>query len=218
MGQTDDFPEKLKAGCKTPEACRSLEAEARARTRECKDNTIGYLRCSDANADLERATALVREWDIRREDAEREEEKRVQRSREEERRAAEEEKRVRDAEQRQREQRDWDALELTKCATTADPPTCEVVRKFVGNYPRSDRASEARRVLHEAEYVERARVQAEAEAEAEREAAKKPPRPASTGNGFVKCCDGSTSPSCRCSRGSFQGCCSHHGGVCGGCD
>ncbi|MDD5222452.1 MAG: hypothetical protein PHE84_00550 [bacterium] len=28
------------------------------------------------------------------------------------------------------------------------------------------------------------------------------------------CCDGTTSPSCYCD-GDLQGCCSHHGGVCG---
>ncbi len=31
----------------------------------------------------------------------------------------------------------------------------------------------------------------------------------------LHCCDGSQSPSCRCHAPSHQGCCSHHGGVCG---
>lgn len=31
------------------------------------------------------------------------------------------------------------------------------------------------------------------------------------------CCDNTRSPTCRCG-GSTRGCCSHHGGVCGGCD
>jgi hypothetical protein len=30
----------------------------------------------------------------------------------------------------------------------------------------------------------------------------------------VRCCDGTLSPSCRYSRSSLRGCCSHHGGVC----
>ena len=50
-----------------------------------------------------------------------------------------------------------------------------------------------------------AREQREAERAARRE------REASRG---LMCCDGSLSPSCMC-RGSHQGCCSHHGGVCG---
>jgi hypothetical protein len=32
---------------------------------------------------------------------------------------------------------------------------------------------------------------------------------------MLVCCDGMTSPTCECSRGSRRGCCSHHGGVCG---
>lgn len=35
--------------------------------------------------------------------------------------------------------------------------------------------------------------------------------------GRVLCCDGSYSPSCGCARSSFRGCCSRHGGICGGC-
>jgi hypothetical protein len=33
--------------------------------------------------------------------------------------------------------------------------------------------------------------------------------------GRVLCCDGTCSPSCGVNRGSFRGCCSHHGGICG---
>lgn len=32
---------------------------------------------------------------------------------------------------------------------------------------------------------------------------------------MVRCCDGNTSPTCACRRGSYGGCCSRHGGVCG---
>ena len=41
---------------------------------------------------------------------------------------------------------------------------------------------------------------------------------ASSGSSTVLCCDGTRSPSCGCDRSSFRGCCSHHGGICGGCD
>jgi hypothetical protein len=34
-------------------------------------------------------------------------------------------------------------------------------------------------------------------------------------NRSVRCCDGTLSPSCLCSRPSKRGCCSHHGGICG---
>jgi hypothetical protein len=50
------------------------------------------------------------------------------------------------------------------------------------------------------------------------EAAKERARSASSGGGTVLCCDGTRSPSCGCNRSSFRGCCSHHGGICGGCD
>lgn len=38
------------------------------------------------------------------------------------------------------------------------------------------------------------------------------------GASTVLCCDGTRSPTCGCDRSSFRGCCSHHGGICGGCD
>jgi hypothetical protein len=42
-----------------------------------------------------------------------------------------------------------------------------------------------------------------------------PPAPRPT---KLLCCDGTRSPTCGCDRDSNRGCCSHHGGVCGGCD
>lgn len=36
----------------------------------------------------------------------------------------------------------------------------------------------------------------------------------SSGGGNVRCCDGTTSPTCTYDRASLRGCCSHHGGVC----
>jgi len=41
--------------------------------------------------------------------------------------------------------------------------------------------------------------------------------PAGGGSQNVMCCDGTRSPTCGCNRSSMQGCCSHHGGICGGC-
>lgn len=46
--QEDGFSEKVRAGCKTEEACRRLLVEAEQRTMTCKDNTVGYVRCDVA--------------------------------------------------------------------------------------------------------------------------------------------------------------------------
>jgi hypothetical protein len=62
-GQTDDFPEKLKAGCPTKQRCQDLVVEAQARTVRCEPNTIGRIRCDDAQADLLSAKQLLDRWD-----------------------------------------------------------------------------------------------------------------------------------------------------------
>lgn len=54
------------------------------------------------------------------------------------------------------------------------------------------------------EAQEEARQRAKEAAESAREASRR-----------LRCCDGTLSPSCLCSRASRRGCCSHHGGVCG---
>lgn len=41
-----------------------------------------------------------------------------------------------------------------------------------------------------------------------------PPPPPPPGGGYLRCCDGTLSPTCT-NCASKQGCCSHHGGVCG---
>src|SRR5690348_10962519 len=73
--QTDDFPDKLKQGCDSLESCEQLETEAKARVARCQDNTIGYIRCSDANADLTVASSYANRWrlKVQREDQERRE-------------------------------------------------------------------------------------------------------------------------------------------------
>jgi hypothetical protein len=45
-----------------------------------------------------------------------------------------------------------------------------------------------------------------------------PPAPPAPRPTKLLCCDGTRSPTCGCDRDSNRGCCSHHGGVCGGCD
>jgi hypothetical protein len=80
--QTDDFPDKLKLGCASLESCEALESEAAARVARCKENTIGYIRCDDANADLGVASRLANHW-------------------REERRRADEERQIREGNERQ---------------------------------------------------------------------------------------------------------------------
>ena len=58
--QTDDFPAKLDRGCPDQASCRRLVDEASARVARCQDNTVGYVRCADARADLEIARGY---WD-----------------------------------------------------------------------------------------------------------------------------------------------------------
>jgi hypothetical protein len=63
-----------------------------------------------------------------------------------------------------------------------------------------------------------AQAQRDAQRRAAREAEREPPRETRRrGSGRLLCGDGTLSPSCSCSRSSWSGCCSHHGGV-SGCD
>ena len=61
--QTDGFPDKLKAGCRSERECRALVTEAEARVEKCLDNTIGYIPCKDARGDLRVAASYVAEYD-----------------------------------------------------------------------------------------------------------------------------------------------------------
>ena len=56
--QNDGFKSKLAAGCPTEDRCEALVEEATKRLDGCRDNTIGYVRCDDARADLQKADAL----------------------------------------------------------------------------------------------------------------------------------------------------------------
>jgi hypothetical protein len=56
--QDDGFRDELARGCRTEQQCQALAERAAERRRSCKDNTIGYVRCDDAAADLRQANAL----------------------------------------------------------------------------------------------------------------------------------------------------------------
>jgi hypothetical protein len=57
--QEDGFRSKLAQGCHTKEACSALVDEASTRIDHCKNNTVGYVRCEDASADLGSAKAML---------------------------------------------------------------------------------------------------------------------------------------------------------------
>lgn len=64
--QEDGFSDKVRAGCKTEEACRRLLVEAEQRTMTCKDNTVGYVRCDVARADKHMAESYVKSYEEER--------------------------------------------------------------------------------------------------------------------------------------------------------
>ena len=95
--QTDDFREKeLARGCRTEAQCEALLARALERQSGCKDNTVGYLRCSDTARDVADARAMLRERVDARRSREQKERLQAQVANREARRAEE---------QRQREER-----------------------------------------------------------------------------------------------------------------
>lgn len=87
-----------------------------------------------------------------------------------------------------------------------------VIHAGVEELRKQREEQERRREEQERQREERARRLEEA-----REAAREAAAEARRGSAYVRCNDGTYSPSCLCSRASFRGCCSHHGGV-DGCD
>ncbi len=77
----------------------------------------------------------------------------------------------------------------------------------------ADAREEAKRKAEEA--AEERKRKAEEAAEERRRKAEEAAEPGGACGGMVQCNDGSCSPSCSCSRSSFRGCCSHHGGIAG---
>lgn len=56
--QTDGYPAALEKGCRTELECDKLVIEAKRRVATCQDNTVGFIRCDNAHADLEAALAI----------------------------------------------------------------------------------------------------------------------------------------------------------------
>jgi membrane protein involved in colicin uptake len=98
--QDDGFRERLRRGCDSVEHCERLAADAEIRIQQCRPNTIGHIRCDDAQADLINARLLLTQH--RREREERQQ-ARLEQQRRERERALAVEKRTREREEAERQ-------------------------------------------------------------------------------------------------------------------
>jgi hypothetical protein len=97
--QDDGFRARVARGCDSVEHCERLAADAEIRAQTCRPNTIGYVRCSDAQTDIINARVLLqgaRDQRTQRQQA------RVEQQRKEKERAEAVEKRTRDREEAER--------------------------------------------------------------------------------------------------------------------
>lgn len=236
--QTDDFPDKLKQGCTSLQACERLETEAKSRVARCKDNTIGYIRCSDASADLTVASGYANEWRerIAKDDQERGERRTLEENakREEAQELADQQR-----EDQEKKQRDEQASQLKDrddaqaAAIHAQHLRDVEYLRLLGSSGREQKVRGCVRDNGRGQCTDLVMQISEAIGD-EKETARlaqinetpipPPPPPTvpvapSRGNRddssgtMAQCCDGTASPSCACP--GHRGCCSHHGGVCG---
>jgi len=56
--QDDGFTKELERGCSSASKCDALVAKAERRIDTCKPNTVGFVPCKDARADLKQAKAM----------------------------------------------------------------------------------------------------------------------------------------------------------------
>jgi hypothetical protein len=243
FGQTDGFPEQLKAGCNTEDQCKQLVAQARARQARCRDNTIGYVRCSDAQADHEIATALLQRKVDAREKVEADQlaHQRELQNEEEKARRDERYNEQKAAEEAELKRRD-DAVAEVKAEH--DAKVAKAAKVVADQQERlrllgpDGRAVELKQCLHDSTEgcdavlmalmavadsdAEKAglvkldqKLRGELQRKQDQFAATAPHGSGSSsgGGGDLYCGDGSVS-GCACS-GSHRGCCSHHGGVAG---
>lgn len=228
FGQTDDFPEKLKRGCETEEQCNRLVVEAQARRAKCQPNTIGYIRCGDADADLQIASGYLNEKTVQRAKTEKEkdeDERRAERKRMDDERQAqqlarqkaaealESEKFRREEERAEQAEALWRSIEPKKCSERGDLETCAQLEEYARSFSDAPHAPEARVALRVGREVQaRQAEQREAVNSAAASNSSKPAsKPAATRK-KAKCCNGSIDASCGCEGG--DGCCFQRGGVC----
>jgi hypothetical protein len=102
---------------------------------------------------------------------------------------------------------------------TAEPAELVALRSAAAKdqlaLDRQNEADERRRIAEEQRQATAAARKLAAQArEEKRRLAEEERRERQSVPRSIRCCDGSLSPSCMCG-GSRQGCCSHHGGICG---
>lgn len=229
--QTDDFPERLGKGCLDVAKCELLVADAQARVARCQPNTIGYIRCSDARADLQVASTLLDQRRREVETRERVAREAVARADLQAQQANYERRHKEEAEATRREFEHRQQMETAAIAERTERDLLERERREKDEAAelerlrllgRAGRDRELRDCYREAGGLCRAllvKLLEVADNDAEKRALvaldqKLADAPApESGGGSLRCCDGSTS-GCSCG-GSHRGCCSHHGGVCG---
>ena len=225
FGQTDNFPDKLKLGCDTEVQCKRLVTEAEARKAKCQPNTIGYLRCADAEADLQIATGYLNEKVTLREQGAREKEdaeRLAQQKQRDEERAQERLSRLKaveaaEAAQARREEERatqaetlWTSIDPKKCSEHGDAQSCAALEEYARSFSSAPHAPEARIALRVGREFQ---AQQEERREAASEVASSPSKAPASKRKQAKCCNGTIDGSCGCEGGA--GCCFQRGGVCG---
>jgi hypothetical protein len=118
-GQDDGFRAGLPASCATTAQCGALETAARTRVDECAPNTIGKVRCDDAQRDLAHVQAMfkiVKEQDAQRKQSEMEKREALETAARDE---------AFKAEQRKRTIREWLHSARPACERAMSPAHCE---------------------------------------------------------------------------------------------
>jgi hypothetical protein len=215
------FKEQMQAGCSSSEQCRALLEHARRRLQLCQPNVRGPNSCLEAANDLERVTNLYMAQ--KRSYLEQIEAQQVQAPTP----SMQRERWDREMDRRNREA--WESIDSAKCAERGERSDCVSIEIFLQDRPNSPRRGQAEKALSDgraaAERIARENAEAaEAARKAAEEAAKKAratgaaqpkqaqkPKPENDCAPYIRCCDGSCSPSC---TNVHRGCCSHHGGVC----
>jgi hypothetical protein len=163
FGQTDGFSQKAAQGCTTEPQCQDFVLEAQARVDTCRENTMGYIRCDDARADLGRVQMLLQ--GVRMTAYYAEERRKDTAERRQRREKAEQDEIAAAAEQRA-ETNAWSQLHLEACAAGSDAGACEGTRRFLGDHPNGQHAAEARASLEQSKEVILATTRAAAAEEA----------------------------------------------------
>lgn len=139
--QDDGFrKQKLGHPCGSIEKCEDLEIEAQRRVEGCKANTVGYVRCSDARADLQ----TVRAWKRRHVERKMEHDEKVE--------TGERKKRYEESREAARVVRSerWRARAVETCGRQLNESACSRPPKYVSDNEREACLSECRATIEQA--------------------------------------------------------------------